>query len=160
MLLELYRGTEGVRRRIRSTLAETAMKPPRTTQAEPDFRTLFESAPGLYLVLAPDLRILAVSDTYLRATMTQRDAILGRGLFEVFPDNPSDPTATGVSNLHDSLDRVIRRLESDAMAVQKYDIRRPESEGGGFEERFWSPINSRCSMRRGSSATSFTGWKT
>jgi signal transduction histidine kinase len=28
------------------------------------------------------------------------------------------------------------------MAVQKYDIRRPESEGGGFEERFWSPVNS------------------
>ncbi len=28
------------------------------------------------------------------------------------------------------------------MAVQKYDIRRPESEGGGFEERYWSPVNS------------------
>jgi PAS domain S-box-containing protein len=27
------------------------------------------------------------------------------------------------------------------MAVQKYDIRRPESEGGGFEERYWSPVN-------------------
>jgi PAS domain S-box-containing protein len=27
------------------------------------------------------------------------------------------------------------------MAVQKYDIRRPEAEGGGFEERFWSPVN-------------------
>ena len=29
----------------------------------------------------------------------------------------------------------------DAMAVQKYDIRCPESEGGGFEERYWSPVN-------------------
>jgi len=28
------------------------------------------------------------------------------------------------------------------MAVQKYDIRRPESDGGGFEERFWSLLNS------------------
>jgi signal transduction histidine kinase len=28
------------------------------------------------------------------------------------------------------------------MAVQKYDIRRPEDEGGGFEERYWSPVNS------------------
>jgi PAS domain S-box-containing protein len=28
------------------------------------------------------------------------------------------------------------------MAIQKYDIRRPESEGGGFEERHWSPVNS------------------
>jgi hypothetical protein len=32
-----------------------------------DFRTLFEAAPGLYLVLAPDpaLTILAASDAYL-----------------------------------------------------------------------------------------------
>jgi signal transduction histidine kinase len=28
------------------------------------------------------------------------------------------------------------------MAVQKYDVRRAESEGGDFEERFWSPVNS------------------
>jgi signal transduction histidine kinase len=28
------------------------------------------------------------------------------------------------------------------MAVQKYDIRRPEAEGGGFEVRYWTPVNS------------------
>jgi signal transduction histidine kinase/ActR/RegA family two-component response regulator len=108
----------------------------------PDFRTLFESAPGLYLVLTPTLDIVAVSDAYLRATMTRREEILGRGLFEVFPDNPDDPTATGVSNLRASLERVMRKRIPDAMAVQKYDIRRPESEGGRFEERYWSPVNS------------------
>ncbi len=27
------------------------------------------------------------------------------------------------------------------MAVQQYDIRRPDAEGGGFEERYWSPVN-------------------
>ncbi len=115
----------------------------------PDFRALFESAPGLYLVLAPEFTIVAVSDAYLRATMTARDAILGRGLFEVFPDNPDDPAATGVANLRASLDRVVARLIPDAMAVQKYDIRRPESEGGGFEERWWSPVNSPVLDARG-----------
>jgi PAS domain S-box-containing protein len=30
----------------------------------------------------------------------------------------------------------------DVMAIQKYDIERPDSEGGGFEERYWSPVNS------------------
>jgi len=108
----------------------------------PDFQTLFESAPGLYLVLEPDLTIAAVSDAYLRATMTERAAILGRGIFDVFPDNPEEPEATGVENLRASLARVLARKEPDAMAVQKYDIRRPESEGGGFEERHWSPVNS------------------
>ncbi len=108
----------------------------------PDFQALFQSAPGLYLVLAPDLSIVAVSDAYLRATMTKREEILARGIFDVFPDNPDDPSATGVRNLRTSLQRVLQDKTSDTMAVQKYDIRKPESEGGGFEERFWSPVNS------------------
>jgi PAS domain S-box-containing protein len=108
----------------------------------PDFQTLFQSLPGLYLILAPDLNIVAVSDAYLRATMTKREEILGRGIFDVFPDNPDDPTATGVRNLRASLQRVLQNKVSDTMAVQKYDIRKPDSEGGGFEERYWSPVNS------------------
>src|SRR3989442_8402952 len=108
----------------------------------PDFQALFESEPGLYLVLTPTLTIVAVSAAYLKATMTKREEILGRGLFEVLPDNPDDPTATGVRNLKASLDRVLTHRVPDTMAVQKYDIRRPESEGGGFEERYWSPVNS------------------
>jgi len=107
----------------------------------PDFRLLFQSAPGCYLVLRPDLTIVAASDAYLRATMTGRDDIVGRGLFDAFPDNPDDPGATGARNLRASLDRVLAGKRRDTMAVQKYDIRRPEAEGGGFEERHWSPVN-------------------
>jgi len=107
--------------------------------SEPDFKLLFESAPGLYLVLSPELRIIAVSDAYLRATMTRRDAILGRDLFDVFPDNPDDRGATGTRNLRTSLQRVLADKVADAMAVQKYDIRKPESQA--FEERYWSPVN-------------------
>ena len=102
---------------------------------------LFESGPSLCLVLTPDLTITAVTDAYLRATMTRREDILGRGVFEIFPDHLDDPSATGVRNLRSSLQRVLAGKVSDAMAVEKYDIRKPESEGGGFEERYWSPVN-------------------
>jgi signal transduction histidine kinase/ActR/RegA family two-component response regulator len=118
----------------------------------PNFQSLFESAPGLYLVLDSELTIVAVTDSYLRATMTVREEILGRGLFEVFPDNPDDPQATGVGNLSASLHRVRNELVPDTMAVQKYDIRRPESEGGGFEVRYWSPRNSPVLREDGSLA--------
>jgi len=104
-----------------------------------EFRALFESLPGLYLVLRPDLSIAAVSDAYLEATMTRREEILGRGLFEVFPDNPDDVAATGVSNLRASLGRVTRNRVADTMAIQKYDVRQPD---GAFVERYWSPVNS------------------
>lgn len=106
-----------------------------------DFRILFESAPGLYLVLSPELKIVAVSNAYLKATLTKREEITGRGIFEVFPDNPDDPSASGVGNLRASLHRVLETHTADTMAVQKYDIQLPESEGGGFEERYWSPLN-------------------
>ncbi len=111
----------------------------RIDQMHLQFRALFESLPGSYLVLMPDLVIAAVSDAYLKATMTTRAGILGRGLFEVFPDNPDDPGATGVSNLRASLERVRLTLAPDTMAIQKYDVRNAE---GVFEERYWSPVNS------------------
>jgi signal transduction histidine kinase len=108
---------------------------------EPDFRALFESAPGLYLVLSPELLIVAASDAYLSATMTVREEIVGRGIFEVFPDNPDDRGATGERNLEASLRRVLRDRVADTMPLQKYDIRRPQAEGAEFEERFWAPVN-------------------
>ena len=107
-----------------------------------DFKLLFESGPALYLVLDPALHIVAASNGYLEATRTVREDIVGRHLFDVFPDNPDDPAATGTRNLKASLETVLRTGKPHTMAVQKYDIRRPRSEGGGFEEKFWSPVNS------------------
>jgi PAS domain S-box-containing protein len=112
-----------------------------TDPGAPDFRRLFEAIPGLYLVLDPSLTIVAASDAYLSATMTRREEIIGREVFDVFPDNPEDPEATGTRNLRASFDLVRASRKPDAMAVQRYDIRRPEAEGGGFEERFWIPLN-------------------
>jgi len=104
-----------------------------------NFRLLFESAPGLFLVLLPDLTIAAASDAYLQATLTRREKIVGRHLFDVFPDNPNDLNADGVANLRSSLERVLVQRAPDAMAMQKYDV--PRHDGSGFEERYWSPSN-------------------
>ncbi|QDV33715.1 hybrid sensor histidine kinase/response regulator [Tautonia plasticadhaerens] len=108
--------------------------------SSPDFRALFEAVPTPFLVLRPDehFTIVAVSDSYLRATLTTRDGLVGLGLFEAFPDNPDDPGATGVRNLRASLERVLLTRAPDRMPIQKYDIPVP---GGGFEERHWSPLN-------------------
>ena len=107
-------------------------------EKEIDFKALFESAPGLYLVLSPDLIILAISDAYANATMTKREEIIDKHLFEVFPDNPNNRTADGVYNLRASLNSVLKNKIAHTMAVQKYDIRRLD---GTFEKRYWSPRN-------------------
>src|SRR6266851_4201099 len=97
-----------------------------------DFQALFQAAPGSFLVLDPDLVIVAVTDAYLRHTMTSRADLLSKGIFEAFPDNPDDPAATGVSNLRASPNRALRDHVPDTMAVQKYDIKRPGT-GAEFE---------------------------
>jgi signal transduction histidine kinase/DNA-binding response OmpR family regulator len=102
-------------------------------------QSLFESLPGLFMIMTPDLKIVSASDAFLEATMTRREDILGLHIFEIFPDNPDDPTATGVANWGASLDQVRQTREPHTMAIQKYPIRRPD---GVFEERYWSPVNS------------------
>jgi PAS domain-containing protein len=134
--------------RIRPRRADCPTPKPVDAPDPLDYRVLFESVPGLYLVLSPTLHIVAASDGYLRATMTTRE-VIGRHLFEVFPDNPDDPAATGVRNLGASLQRVAELKRPDAMAVQKYDIRRSGGEPAVFEERWWSPVNSPVFDARG-----------
>src|SRR5436190_8822064 len=97
-----------------------------------DFRALFEGAPNLYVVLTPDFKIVAVSDAYCRATMTDRKTILGLDIFDVFPGNPNDSASNGTGNIRSSLERVLKFRSPDAMAVQKFDIRKSESDGGVF----------------------------
>ena len=106
-----------------------------------DFQLLFEASPEVLLVLLPDaprFTMVAATESRLAATHATREATIGRGLFEIFPDNPDDPNATGTSNLRASLERVIATRAPDTMAVQKYDIRGPD---GTFQVKYWSPKN-------------------
>ncbi len=114
----------------------------RSDRAEGHFQQLFEAIPGKFIVLTPDeYRIVAVSDAYLEASMTRRPDILGKSLFDVFPDDPNDPSADGSRQMIRSLKNVVNFGETDVMPMQRYPIPRPADQGGGYEERFWSPVN-------------------
>ncbi len=102
---------------------------------------LFRATPRPYLVLTPDLTIVEVNDAYLSATMTSRETLIGQHLFDAFPDNPTDSQANGVSRLRASLLKVLEHGVPHEMPIQRYDIRRPKRLGGGFEVRYWKPLN-------------------
>jgi PAS domain-containing protein len=105
------------------------------------FKPEFDASAHPYMLLdpAPGLRIVDVNDAYAHATLTKRDEVVGRSLFDIFPDNPDDALADGVTNLYASLRAVVKTGQPHAMAVQRYDIRDAE---GKFVERHWQPINS------------------
>src|SRR5215207_2386528 len=108
----------------------------------PDFRAVFEAAPGAIVVLAPDaprFTMLAASDAYLAAAMRPREALIGRPLFDMFPDaNPYNSAATGVTNLRASLETVLRTRAPHAMPVQRYDGERAD---GTWAVRYWALRN-------------------
>jgi PAS domain-containing protein len=97
-----------------------------------------ENVPDLYLILSPELYILTASGAYLQATFTQRQAIRGRYVFEVFPDNPATPNAYGPRNLMASLQTVLTTKQTHRMGLQQYDV--PVA-GGGFIQKYWLPTN-------------------
>jgi PAS domain S-box-containing protein len=108
-----------------------------------DYQAIFETAPNLQLILSadPDFIILAANDARLRATLTSREGTIGRPVCEAFPDNPDDSGEFGAGVLHASLKRVLQSRLPDRMAIIRYDIPRPAAQGGGFEVRYWSPLN-------------------
>ncbi len=108
-----------------------------------DFRLLFESVPGLYLVLTPGLIIAAVSDAYLKATRTKRNEIMGKYIFDVFTENTTNPASTDVSNLKASLNYVLKSKKSDTIPLQNGGAYLSEKKTTAtHQEKHWGSFNS------------------
>lgn len=103
------------------------------------FRRLFEAVPGKMLVISPQNHVIVgVTDEYARAVSRSREDLVGKPLFEAFPDDPSEPDADGTRNLRISLNRVSTLKVTDVMNIQRYPVPMPD---GSFEERFWLVLN-------------------
>lgn len=105
-----------------------------------DYAALFAATASAYLVLNPDLMIVDVNPAYLALTARIRPDLIGKHIFEAFPENPQEPNADGVRKVAASLRGVLDSGRQDTMAILKYDIPvagRP----GVFEERWWSLVN-------------------
>lgn len=103
---------------------------------------IIRSLPGNFMVLVPNLphfTIVEVSDEFAKATLTNREKIIGANIFNVFPDDPADEFADGVKNLAASFHTVLSTKQSHEMAVQRYPV---ENYGDGtFVEKYWATIN-------------------
>lgn len=95
-----------------------------------------ETSPAMFLILSPDLNILTASDLYLQAIDTKREELVGKYIFDAFPDNPAYPEADGVKNIHASLLEVLNTKKPHHLPLQRYDV--PDRrEDGKFLIRYW-----------------------
>lgn len=89
------------------------------------FRSIFQFMPAPSVVLLPDppkFTILAVNNAYLEVVNSTEKDLIGKGIFEAFPENPEDRISNGVENLTNSLNLVIANKEVNNIPLQKYDI--------------------------------------
>jgi PAS domain-containing protein len=105
-----------------------------------DYTALYRQLPIPVLVVTPEFAITDVNLAFLQTMGRTRQELLGRNLFDAFPDPPLDPTATGVRNVRASLRRVLATGQPDPMEFQKHDIEVPGSPGL-FAHRYWSAVN-------------------
>lgn len=108
---------------------------------EQDYLSILRAVPGCHLFLRPDaprFTIIGATESYLQSTFTDR-SIIGKGLFEVFPDNPTLGDATGVKNLSGSLRWVLENKKTHYMSLQRYDVRQPAK--SSFVLKVWKPFN-------------------
>ncbi|MFF9373797.1 PP2C family protein-serine/threonine phosphatase [Streptomyces griseoluteus] len=110
------------------------------TTPEIDYTAVFAVLPSPCLLLGTDLVIAAANPAFCEVTGRGRAELVGRYLFDVFPDNPADPEADGAKTLKASLQRVLSSGQTDHMALQRYDI--PVAGNPDvFKERWWTAIN-------------------
>jgi len=88
------------------------------------------------MVLDRDFNYVAVNAAYEAATLRPRAELIGRNLFDLFP-NPGE----GGRQLRQSFDRVFATGKADTLAYIPYDIPRPAELGGGMEQRFWTAVH-------------------
>ncbi|QCR22381.1 PAS domain S-box protein [Pontibacter sp. SGAir0037] len=93
----------------------------------------YEKVPDCYLILSPELVILTASDAYLEATFAQREAIVGKCLFDVFPRTSSASEERVLDALFASLQQVLKTKKPHHLSRHRYDLVHPKE---GKVERY------------------------
>ena len=101
---------------------------------------VFAALPGAFVLLTPELRIVAVSDAYLASVLTTREQLLGQYLPDAFPGEPGTPEGDTMTSLRASLQQVLATGQPQAMPVQPYRLRDPAAPGATLA-RFWEARN-------------------
>lgn len=123
-----------------------------------DYEQVFQALPGSVALLRPDLVYADANEAFCQMSGRAREQLVGRYLFDVFPDNPNDDGATGMRDLELSLRRVVATGERDAMALQRYDVEYPDRPGQ-WHERYWSRSTPLSSAPTAASYCCCTGWR-
>lgn len=110
-----------------------------------DYKKAFNALPGNYLIVLPnppEFTVVAVNDSYLKATEVKREEVLNKPLFVAYPEDPNGSgsgTKAGQDLVRESLLKVIETRKFDQTGVIRYDI--PVNCTREFTTKYWSPTH-------------------
>lgn len=107
------------------------------TAGDINYRALFQALPERYVIFdldVPHFTMVAASDQYLAITGRKTEEIIGKKLFEIFPDTSEKAQRTGKGDLQHSLETVIRTKAPDSTGVIRYDL---ADQNGTMQIRYW-----------------------
>ncbi|MFZ5655470.1 MAG: PAS domain-containing protein [Pseudomonadota bacterium] len=102
------------------------------------FDALFQHSPNAYMVLDRDLRYVEANHAYELLTGHARQALIGRGLFELFPGTVNEDGTSQAAILRASIERTFATGERDVLALIPYAIESRTPSGPVVDMRYWS----------------------
>ena len=103
------------------------------------FQTIFETMPNAAMILDSDLKYVEANLAYCQAVERSRDELLGRYIFDVFPDTPER-----MQTVIDIFERTLGG-ETTQLEAQPYRL---DTADGEVEERIWqiAQFSVRCEV--------------
>ena len=100
-----------------------------------DFERLFAHLPASFYVLDETLRFAHMNDAYLRDVNRARDDLLGRYVFDAFPE-----TGERLRLFKEGLERALAGESNDVLR-QRYTMQVSDDPADGVRERWWTSHN-------------------
>ncbi len=101
------------------------------------YRAAFRSTPTACTLLDTDLRVVDVNASFTVVTGREAAELVGKNLFEAFPNNPGAVGEDHAAAVRGSLQRARDTGVADVLTELRYDI----PDGNGFETRYWNVTN-------------------
>lgn len=103
-----------------------------------EYREIFDASPNAYMVVDRELRYVAANPAYLKETGSTLEQLVGKYLFDLFPNDPADPNNLPARMLLRSFERVVETGKRDHLALIPYRVPKEVDGKQVVEERVWS----------------------
>lgn len=97
-----------------------------------DWAAFFEAVPACLMVVDRELRFVTMNDAYLEATGRSREELVGKHIFDVFPE-----TEEREAVFREALDRAFGG-SANTIEEQPFSIKVSAGESGGTREVYWT----------------------